>query len=255
MKNKAFSEILGYVSIISFLVFFVPQYYEDYKRKSSASISLSLLFLWAIADVFNLIGSILQDLIPTVILLAIFYNIAGILLIIQVLYYRYREIPSEIINDNNESAGKSETSYQIKQNSTSTTSSTFSRHKQFFVILVGTFCVFFIGISLSRISALSFENINNDNEQFKFLPQLLGWFSTIFYLGSRIPQIIKNYRLKSTKDRDYLLTNLPWLCGNGGTIFFDFVLCFKCRSFVYIDRNHAHKDFRHDASSSIVPFS
>ncbi|RHZ80604.1 hypothetical protein Glove_134g223 [Diversispora epigaea] len=198
--NKEFSKILGCVSIVCYVVFFIP---------------------------FNIAEPNANC------------DIAGILLIIQVLYYRNREIPSKIINDDYESTGKLETPYQIKQNSTFSpiSSSTFSRHKQFFVILVGTFLVFLIGISVYSISDLSLENFNT-GEQFKNLPQLLGWFSAIFYLGSRIPQIIKNYRLKSTKDRDYLLVNLPWLCGYGGTVSFDFVIllavCYNITGIVLI---------------------
>ncbi|CAG8545159.1 11115_t:CDS:2 [Diversispora eburnea] len=222
--NKAFSKISGHISIVCYVIFFIPQFYENYKRKSSASVSLGLVFLLFMADALNLIGSILQHLIPTVILCIAFYNIAGILLIIQVLYYRYRKIPFEIINDNYENAGKSATSYQIKQNYTSASFSIFSRQKKFFVILVGTFCVFLIGISVSSISGLSLENISNNNKKFELLPQLLGWISSFLYVGSRIPQIIKNYRSKSTKDRDYLLVNIPWLCGYSGSIFFDFVV-------------------------------
>lgn len=36
-------------------------------------------------------------------------------------------------------------------------------------------------------------------KDFHWLPQLLGWTSAVLYVGSRIPQIVKNYRQKSTE--------------------------------------------------------
>lgn len=82
------------------------------------------------------------------------------------------------------------------------------------------------------------------------LPLLLGWGSAILYLGSRGPQIYKNWRLKSCEglsvmmfvfsvfgnvfyvasiflfslDLDYLIKNLPWWLGSGGTLVFDFTV-------------------------------
>ena len=73
---------------------------------------------------------------------------------------------------------------------------------------------------------------------------MLGYLSAMLYLGARIPQIIKNYREKSCEglsllffllsllgnltygagilahslDRQYVLTNVPWLLGSLGTM-------------------------------------
>ncbi|KFZ13555.1 hypothetical protein V501_03635 [Pseudogymnoascus sp. VKM F-4519 (FW-2642)] len=73
---------------------------------------------------------------------------------------------------------------------------------------------------------------------------VLGYLSAVCYLGARIPQIIKNYRDKSCEglsllffvlslmgnitygvsillhslEREYIMTNLPWLIGSLGTI-------------------------------------
>eukprot|EP00761_Pharyngomonas_kirbyi_P008399 gb/GECH01008410.1/.p1 GENE.gb/GECH01008410.1/~~gb/GECH01008410.1/.p1 ORF type:complete len:364 (+),score=80.21 gb/GECH01008410.1/:1-1092(+) len=75
----------------------------------------------------------------------------------------------------------------------------------------------------------------------------IGIVSSIFYLGSRIPQIVRNYRRKSTKglsfllntfaalgnitygisiflfsvEGDFLLAKAPWLAGSLGTLVFD----------------------------------
>ncbi|KAK2861316.1 hypothetical protein FQN49_004331 [Arthroderma sp. PD_2] len=80
--------------------------------------------------------------------------------------------------------------------------------------------------------------------------QIVGYFSAICYLGARIPQIIKNYREQSCEglsllffvfsllgnatygagilfhstEREYFLTNLPWLIGSLGTMVEDVVI-------------------------------
>lgn len=84
-------------------------------------------------------------------------------------------------------------------------------------------------------------------------PLLLGWGSALLYLGSRGPQIYKNWRLKSCEglsvmmfvfsvfgnvfyvasiflfslEKDYLIKNLPWWLGSGGTLVFDFTIFFQ----------------------------
>ena len=85
---------------------------------------------------------------------------------------------------------------------------------------------------------------------YTILPLLLGWGSAVLYLGSRIPQIYKNWRLKSCEglsimmfmfsvfgnvfyvasiflnslEIDYLIKNMPWWLGSGGTLIFDFTV-------------------------------
>ncbi|KAF9133262.1 hypothetical protein BGW39_010180 [Mortierella sp. 14UC] len=93
-----------------------------------------------------------------------------------------------------------------------------------------------------------------------WMPLILGWGSAILYLGSRIPQIYKNWRLKSCEglsimmfmfsvfgnvfyvgsiflnslEIDYLIKNMPWWLGSGGTLIFDFTIFFQ----FYIYRNN-----------------
>lgn len=80
--------------------------------------------------------------------------------------------------------------------------------------------------------------------------EILGYASAVAYLGARIPQIVKNWREKSCEglsllffllsllgnityglgilchslDRQYIMTNLPWLIGSLGTIFEDIMI-------------------------------
>ncbi|KAJ5123339.1 hypothetical protein N7448_009436 [Penicillium atrosanguineum] len=85
--------------------------------------------------------------------------------------------------------------------------------------------------------------------------QVLGYFSAVCYLGARLPQIYKNYSDKSCEglsllffilslmgnltygagilfhstEREYVLTNLPWLIGSLGTMVEDVVIFIQFR--------------------------
>lgn len=90
-----------------------------------------------------------------------------------------------------------------------------------------------------------------------FGAQILGYASAICYLGARIPQIIKNQRERSceglsllffilsllgnatygagilfhSQEKEYLLTNLPWLIGSLGTMVEDVTIFIQFRAF------------------------
>ncbi|KAH8730115.1 vacuolar membrane PQ loop repeat protein [Phaeosphaeriaceae sp. PMI808] len=90
-----------------------------------------------------------------------------------------------------------------------------------------------------------------------FGAQVLGYISALCYLGARIPQIIKNQREKSceglsllffmlsllgnatygagilfhSQEKEYLVTNLPWLIGSLGTMVEDVTIFIQFRAF------------------------
>ncbi|KAF2035430.1 PQ-loop-domain-containing protein [Setomelanomma holmii] len=95
--------------------------------------------------------------------------------------------------------------------------------------------------------------------------QILGYASAVCYLGARIPQIIKNQRDKScdglsllffmlsllgnatygagilfhSQEKEYLLTNLPWLIGSLGTMVEDVTIFIQFRAFGNADQTSA----------------
>ncbi|RKP23692.1 PQ loop repeat-domain-containing protein [Syncephalis pseudoplumigaleata] len=86
----------GYLSIVCWIVVFIPQIYTNWRRKSSDSLSFYFIFIWILGDLFNLVGVLLQDLLFTMLLLAVYYTFADLVLIWQMFYYRNRgtTIPS-----------------------------------------------------------------------------------------------------------------------------------------------------------------
>ena len=96
---ETISGITGSISIACWLVVFSPQIVENFRRRSGDGLSLSFLVIWLAGDVFNVLGAILQHVLPTMIILALYCiawhsllltldTLADIILIAQVLYYR-----------------------------------------------------------------------------------------------------------------------------------------------------------------------
>lgn len=58
-----------------------------------------------------------------------------------------------------------------------------------------------------------------DDETMQLVPQILGWLSAVLYIGSRVPQLIKNWRQQSTDG----LSSGMFVCAVFGNFFFALV--------------------------------
>ena len=84
----ALSGILGSISIACWIVVFTPQIVENFRRSSADALSLTFIIIWLAGDVFNILGAILQGVLPTMVILAVYYTVADLVLLVQCLYYR-----------------------------------------------------------------------------------------------------------------------------------------------------------------------
>ncbi|KAF2127088.1 PQ-loop-domain-containing protein [Dothidotthia symphoricarpi CBS 119687] len=101
------------------------------------------------------------------------------------------------------------------------------------------------------------QRTDNEPAQIALGAQILGYASAVCYLGARIPQIIKNQRERSCEglsllffilsllgnatygagilfhstEKEYFLTNLPWLIGSLGTMVEDVTIFIQFRVF------------------------
>jgi solute carrier family 66 (lysosomal lysine-arginine transporter), member 1 len=66
LNIDAASSSLGSISIACWMVAFSPQILENSQRQS-CSLSIQLILGWLIGDVFNVIGSICQGVMPTIV--------------------------------------------------------------------------------------------------------------------------------------------------------------------------------------------
>ncbi|KAK3057410.1 hypothetical protein LTR09_001594 [Extremus antarcticus] len=281
---EAISGICGSISIACWVVVFSPQIIENFRRSSAEGLSMEFLVIWLAGDFFNIIGAVLQKVLPTMIILAIYYTFADILLIAQCFYYRgfsFRDPksrkPAEVSNGStsertplignghaNGHAPERLTAGALDPTSRTRSQSSF---RDRFASLDGT------GLSpatpmhpqpkdadetealkpsqpRSWIQAILFNSTAivlvvlagvagyylspsqpppshhgttpaDDQAQslhFSFWGQIFGYICAVFYLGSRVPQILLNYRRKSTEGLNALFFifacfgNLTYVC-------------------------------------------
>lgn len=93
---EALSGICGSISIACWVVVFSPQIIENFRRSSAEGLSVVFLVVWLAGDVFNILGAALQGVLPTMIILAVYYTLADIVLLLQVFYYRGFTLKDEV---------------------------------------------------------------------------------------------------------------------------------------------------------------
>ncbi|KAL9539408.1 hypothetical protein MBANPS3_010278 [Mucor bainieri] len=306
------SVVAGYISIVFWLVVFIPQLLENYRRKNGDGLSLTFLLIWLAGDLFNLAGIIMEKLMFTMFLLALWYTVADIGLIWQVVYYQQcvtaeikcdqdeaivllnrkssltqRRVSLERSNmlskvdtvtlerqssahdallddDANAAAAASNADMIHDDDGTSTHHDTSNSNsdrdiytiqpkiKPIWVNLIGS-SVMIVLIAAScygyMMTATTTETMDDDATM-QLVPQILGWLSAVLYIGSRVPQLIKNWRQQSTDglssgmfvcavfgnfffalsiflrstERRYIIKNMPWIIGSLATVIFDIMI-------------------------------
>jgi len=255
--NDTFSSVLGWISIASWIVVYSPQMIENYRLKSGEALSLLFVAIWLLGDLCNLVGATMAGLLPTVIILAVYYSLCDIILIFQIYYYRWTNPARPSIQVPPETPSDTEAS---EQSPLLAADSSQSRHAEketsvkraFLEYTAAIMFVFATGVVAWAIS----EKVNQGEDEtrpdeiFEWKSQVIGWISAVLYLGARIPQIFKNLRTKceglspglflfsifgnltyalsicvSSMELDHLIANASWLAGSLLTIFLDaFVL-------------------------------
>ncbi|XP_053566061.1 lysosomal amino acid transporter 1 homolog [Bombina bombina] len=227
------SIVIGLVSIVCFLFAALPQLYVAYKNgKVDQALSLGFLLCWFGGDCTNFIGCYLTNQLPIQVVSAIFYVNMDIIMISQFAYYKLR-------NNNLKGSG---------------------RLKGFCIAWV----LLFITLSIILPSQLLLQNLKRRRETeisentlgiTEMSGFICGYVSSVFYLGSRFPQLYKNFQRKSTVGTSYLLFalamlgnftyglslllklpvirqykseyvihHLPWLIGSFGVLVLDFFM-------------------------------
>ncbi|KAJ7016655.1 PQ loop repeat-domain-containing protein [Mycena alexandri] len=241
-ENADFSSMLGWVSIACWVIVYSPQIYENYSLKSGEGLSVAFVVVWLIGDICNLVGAVLANLLPTVIILAAYYSLCDIILMVQIYFYRWKrgrqgseeETPLLTRNDSGNSASKVSTRTLVLR---------------YTAALIFVFGVGVLAWRISRNTEKPEVPSKHPTAAVKWTVQILGWSSAVCYLGSRIPQIVKNFQthceglspalfffaivgnlayslsiIAKSRDGDYLITNASWLAGSALTVFLDFIV-------------------------------
>lgn len=238
-NSENVSGIAGSISIACWVIVFVPQIYENFHRKSAEGLSLMFVVLWLAGDVFNLVGAMLQHLLPTMIILAAYYTLADIILLIQCLWYGTEEkvdpvhlspanpmsesvlqdvfYESEpLLNtDGRPESNEPEEEYQsLNDNVELVSENGPKKYLKDFLIAGAVVTGGFLSWYISYCSNLHDSKPSEPDLTMNWLAQLFGYLSAVLYLGSRIPQILLNFQRKSCEGISFLFFLFACL-GNG----------------------------------------
>jgi len=243
------SNVMGWLSIGCWLIVYTPQIYENYTRKSGEGLSVAFIITWLLGDLFSLVGAIMAGLIPTVILLALYYALCDMTLLFQIFYYRiFYSSRDHLDVPNGETSPLLSDAESIKPSIEPKRS-----QKRIIVEYALLWCfVFTFGIGAFLLNhhkgySPEPEGSQAPSDVFEWKSQVLGWASALLYLGSRFPQIQKNTETRCeglspalfmftiggnaffvvsicvvSMRWHYLLINASWLAGSGLAVFLDF---------------------------------
>lgn len=235
------SIVLGLISILCFIFSSFPQYYRSCKTGNmDKALSIWFLLGWLSGDTCNFVGAFLSHQLPIQVYTAIYYVAADILMLALYIYYKYRNqqtSPSLVVN----AIGG-------------------------FALIGSAAAVFQLGDT--RLAAIDYHSSpggrrllaadQSDAEPFttqEIIGLVIGSVSSVFYLASRLPQIITNFRRRSTEglalslfcmvilgnltyglsillknpdkgesEGDYINHHLPWLIGSLGVMSLDCII-------------------------------
>jgi solute carrier family 66 (lysosomal lysine-arginine transporter), member 1 len=261
------------ISIACWVVVFSPQIIENFRRSSADGLSLQFLIVWLLGDVFNILGAVLQGVLPTMVrvppswlgmskgrparrssaslrcrlksladpgpqvILAIYYTIADVVLLCQCFYYRGFTWRDEVIppapkprRADERTALLLPTDGELPQERRGSDWSIRPSHLSPAVPLVSDIpppqpppppptvlqTVAFNGLAVLMVCGAGVAGwwlsrgygqepsdgaVTDDDGvlEFDVLGQAFGYLCAVFYLGSRIPQILLNWRRKSTE--------------------------------------------------------
>lgn len=239
---QAVSGITGSISIACWIIVFAPQIYQNFVRQSADGLSFLFVVLWLLGDVFNVIGAIMQGVLPTMIVLALYYTFADLVLLWQLIHYgcktkvdpihlspanplsdesqplletvlsnEHSHINTHAIQQSDEftdiNASSPSASASQTQSQSSSSLGVLTDQNDLFYNLFMVALVFLAGIGGWYFGGGSSEPTSppDDSElEFHLLAQVFGWFCAFLYLGSRIPQILLNFERKSCEGVSFL---------------------------------------------------
>jgi len=215
---------------------------------------LSILFVltWLVGDLCNFAGAILGGLLPTVIILALYYSVCDVILLAQIYYYRWTRSKQLFHPPEREPL-----LHQPRQEPT-TNSVLLLRYTAALIFVVA------VGVMAWWIGNVVDAKPTPPPQKIRWEVQVLGWTSAVLYLLARIPQISKNLKTHCEGlspalfffaifgnvtfalsicaqgvGRENLIANSGWLAGSALTVFLDVFVLGQIFYYRSIDRSSA----------------
>ncbi|GAP86551.2 putative pq loop repeat protein [Rosellinia necatrix] len=210
---EAISGICGSISIAAWVVVFSPQIIENFRRGSADGLSVQFIIAWLLGDVFNILGAVLQGVLPTMLILAMYYAIADVVLLTQCFYYKgltWRDDDTSLL------AGYLDRRERRGSNCPPLPAPTKLQSFLWNAVAVLMVCAAgVLGWLLSRGRSTAAHHKptttaptggggggGDDDDSLLALDlwgQVFGWLCAALYLGSRLPQLLLNFRRRSTE--------------------------------------------------------
>jgi solute carrier family 66 (lysosomal lysine-arginine transporter), member 1 len=244
------------ISIACWVVVFSPQIVENFRRGSADGLSIVFLVVWLLGDLFNILGAVLQGVLPTMVILALYYTLADIVLVGQVFYYRGFTLSDKVERLGEEEEEVEEEEQPLLARTDSGVSGPHGpRYDQgsarrslaelgrrlsnvdgthlspatplldapkakdvpavknlkatspFQAAIFNTFSILLVcgagvvgwWIGQQSKHGRHTEDTSPSYPEFNVMGQIFGWLCAALYLGSRIPQLLLNFRRKSTE--------------------------------------------------------
>ncbi|OBA26630.1 hypothetical protein HANVADRAFT_52942 [Hanseniaspora valbyensis NRRL Y-1626] len=253
----------GGVAFLLSLISQLPQLIETYNDKSVEGVSPYLIGSWLLGDITSVIGAILTHQLPFQILLALYFLSNDLIICMQYYYYgilyqnklatpghQHLIHVSKSHPNLQQQNGEEEEGFIIPSQTSS------NNRKNIFT--KATFAI----LALFTRSSNLFQ-----------LGLILSWFSGMFYFFSRVPQLLKFYKRKSTDGispymfyctifhnilyalsifsscefidnshkLDFFKKELPFLLGSIGTLLWDFIYLYQ-HLVLYSEDNKIRKE-------------
>ncbi|XP_066295863.1 lysosomal amino acid transporter 1 homolog isoform X3 [Branchiostoma lanceolatum] len=185
--------ILGLVSILCWIVVSLPQLYKGWKNgNADTALSLPFLLLWLFGDTANLIGCVLTGQLPIQLYTAIYYVFMDCLMITQWFHCLIKNR-----RKNNSLAVPAGEDFTVNNGAVLSCCLMLSLNSLVFSLFPWQQDVAMTTIKHSSGRSLLNHPIFPDVES--DVGYAIGIVSSILYLGSRMPQIYKNWKRKSTE--------------------------------------------------------
>lgn len=239
------SSASGGIAFLLSLISQFPQLIETYNDKSVEGISPFLLGSWFLGDVTSVLGAIYTKQLPFQILLAVYFLSNDVVICGQYYYYGI------YYKNKLATAGHQHLNHQPSHVSSK------NKFGKIGVLILGLFTRSSNAMSIMNIDT-SIASVNNSERIFQ-IGLVLSWFSGIFYFTSRIPQLYKFYKRKSTDGLspymfyctifhnilyavsifsscefidntnkiEFFKKELPFLLGSIGTLLWDFIYLYQ----------------------------
>lgn len=190
------SFIIGLISSLMWIVSSAPQIYQNCKTKRVDGISPFLFSLLETGNILSLIGVILTDGLLTQIITSVLYALLDGIMFAQYIYYRYcKKTMNEQSENQDRGFPDTISENQIESNNSDKESDYFNADSS----QAGGHAA---GLATGLFIAAAEAKVDYKAPYIKdqLVGSLFGWISGCVYIGSRIPQVIKNFKNKIVTD-------------------------------------------------------